>query len=299
MPTSQPPQQHTPTRRTSPVGSISDIKLGHIVAGLGRYRPVFAVVGAILALALILEGPEVVGQTDRFAGSNQANTLRSGQSASPTTTTAPQNRPDTFSAPSPLGGADTAATPPRQPSSSDSATRSPSSSYSPPPASSTDGGSTGGSRSFDDEDEALTIAAAAWASRTGGTPLGGTGVPEGSLPVGTRLGQDDKRSFIRLSGDAASLTLFPVEGEDGHRTPEEAVIRMCQITEGGWEEAEGMSFDDAPPYDEEDCVDGVRNDDDGSWSFNLFLYVNATDNRGFAIVPGADAPLDFQVAFAR
>lgn len=299
MPTSQPSQQHALTRSTSPVGSISDIKLGHIVAGIGRYRPVFAVVGAILALALILEGPEVVDQTDRFAGSNQAGNLQGSQSASPTTTTPPETGPDTFSAPSPLGGADTASPPPRRPPPSESATRSPSSSYSPPPASSTDGGSTGGSQSFDDEDEELTIAAAAWASRTGGTPLGGTGVPDGSLPVGTRLGQDDKRSFIRLSGDASTLTLFPVEGEDGHRSPEEAVIRMCQITEGGWEEAEGMSFGDAPPYDEEDCVAGVRNDDDGSWAFNLFLYPNATDNRGFAIVPGADAPLDFQVAFAR
>jgi len=95
-----------------------------------------------------------------------------------------------------------------------------------------------------------------------------------------------------------TLTLFPVADEAGHRTPEDAVISACQITDSGWEEGEAMSFDDAPPYDADDCVDGVRNED-GSWTFSLVVYPQRADDRGFALVPGADAPLDFQVSFAR
>lgn len=123
-------------------------------------------------------------------------------------------------------------------------------------------------------------------------------MPEGSLPVGTRLGQHDTRSFVRLSGDQAVLRLTPVDDEEGQRSPETAAIQACRITEPGWEEAEAMSFGEAPAYEAEECVEGVRQDD-GTFTFDLRAHPDRTDGRGFALVPGPDAPIDFQVAFAR
>ena len=292
MPT---PQQRNPApaRRTNTAGTIADVKLGHIVAALGRYRPVLAVVGVVLLLALVLEGPALVGESNRFATPNPASRVQTG--APPTTTTTAQPA-DSFTPPAPRGGAgETAAAAPAR-SATPSAT--PASSYT-PPRSSSGGSSTGGSRSFDEQPDApLTIAAAAWASRTAGTPVADAGVPADSLPVGMRVGQDDKRSFIRLTGDEFSLTLVPVDEEGANRSPEEAVIQACQISEGGWEEGEAISFDDAPPYDPEDCVDGVRAEN-GTWTFSLITYPQRDDDRGFALVPGPDAPIDFQVAFSR
>lgn len=300
MPSELQPMHDAPARRTNPAGTISDVKLGHIVAALGRYRPVLAVVGAVVLLAVVLDGPEIVGGTNRFAA-NQASTLQS--EATTTTTTTPDAAGGGVARPSAGGATASTGTAAAAPSAQGAGAGASSFAYTPPAASTSRSGSGGGSSSssasLDDSGDPLTITAAAWASRAGGTPLSTTGVPDDSLPVGTRLGQDDKRSFIRLAGDESTLTLVPIDDEDGQRNPGEAVIRMCQITEGGWDEGEGMSFDDAPPYDEEDCVDGIYNDADGSWAFSLFVYPNATDERGFALVPGEDAPLDFQVAFAR
>lgn len=292
-----PSRSDAPTRPSTAGGTIFDVKLGHIVAALGRYRPVLAVLAAIVLLAVVLEGPAVIGGgAEGFAASNRTN-LGSGPTATSTTTTAPPQ--DSFSAPAPLGAG---TSPRRAETASPPTTTRPASTYSPPPRSSSGSGSgsgTGtGSSGAVEEDEALTVVAAAWASQTAGTPIAGAGVPDDSLPVGTRLGRHDKRSFIRLSGDEVSLTLLPVDDEGAHRRPEEAVIQACQIEDAGWEEAEGMSFDDAPAYDAENCVDGVRGDD-GSWTFNFLVYPQRADDRGFALVPGPDAPLDFQVAFAR
>jgi hypothetical protein len=278
-------------RRPNAGGTIYDVKLGHLLAALGRYRPVLAVVAVILVLAVILEGPAVVGQVDRFADSGRAAGAFGNAPATSPPTTVPAA--DTFSAPAPLGGAGETPPPRTTP------TTTPAFTYTPPaPSSSSGGGSSSGSGSGRAAAAPLTIAASAWASQTAGTPVADAGVPADSLPVGTRLGRADKLSFIRLSGDEFSLTLFPVDDESGHRSPEEAVIQACQITEAGWEEADAMSFDDAPPYDAENCAAGIRNDD-GSWTFNLLVYPQRDDDRGFALVPGPDAPLDFQVAFAR
>ena len=143
----------------------------------------------------------------------------------------------------------------------------------------------------------LRIVGSAWASQTAGTPLGAQGVPSGSLPVGTRLAQHDKRSYVRLSGSAPSLVLTPHEDAEGQRAPETGTILACQIIDPSWKEgSEPMTFDAAPAFESEKCAPGVRNED-GAWTFDLKSFPLRTDARGFALIPGPDAPLDFQVAF--
>jgi hypothetical protein len=141
----------------------------------------------------------------------------------------------------------------------------------------------------------LRVVAKAWASQAGGTPVATVGVPAGTLPVGTRLGQADKASYVRLSGTGTVLAL--TEDPQGARTSQGApAVQACQITDAAWQEAEAMSFSDAPPHDAATCAAGTRSAD-GQWSFDLSRFPFRTDTRGFALVPAADAPLDFQVAF--
>lgn len=148
----------------------------------------------------------------------------------------------------------------------------------------------------DGSDEPLQIVASAYASSTAGTPLPDD-VPDGSLPVGTRVGQVDKASYIRLSGSGSSLVLSEIA--DGRRGGEfEAPpVRACQITEAGWEPSEDMTFADAPEHDPENCIDLLQQPD-GTWQLSLAMFEDPTDDRGFALVPVEEPPLDFQIAFS-
>ncbi len=148
----------------------------------------------------------------------------------------------------------------------------------------------------DDEPEALRIVVTAYAATTGGTPVP-TDVPDATLPVGTRIGQTDKASYLRLEGDETTLVLTEVA--DGRRGSdfEVAPVQACQILDAGWEGGENLSFSDAPEHDPEDCVDATVAVD-GTWSIPLLGFSDPTDDRGLALVPSADAPIDFQVTFA-
>ena len=150
--------------------------------------------------------------------------------------------------------------------------------------------------SGDDEPQPMRIVATAWASSTGGTPIP-SGVPEGTLPVGTRVGQVDKASYIRLSGDETMVVLNEVA--DGRRGSdfESSPVQACQITASGWQTGESLSFDDAPAYDAKNCTE-VTFGGNGTWTIQLGQFESPADNRGFALVPSAEAPLDFQVTFS-
>lgn len=144
----------------------------------------------------------------------------------------------------------------------------------------------------------LTVREAGWASQGAGTPLATVGVPDGTLPVGTRLGQVDKASFVRLDGDATTLVLAE-EPSGARASVGDPAVQACVIVadDAAWTAAEGMSFDDAPAWDPNACADGVRGDD-GTWTFDLGTLALHAGDAGFALVPTADAPVDFQVAFA-
>lgn len=143
----------------------------------------------------------------------------------------------------------------------------------------------------------LELRAAAWASRTAGTPLAAFGVPEQSLPIGLRLNVLDKASFVRLRGTTSMLVLTEVAG--GQRgEPAAARLQACRIIEQAWQDEQAQSFEAAPSWDGEACVAGTRAAD-GRWTFDLSQFPARTDDHGFAVLPGVDAPADFQVALRR
>lgn len=137
----------------------------------------------------------------------------------------------------------------------------------------------------------LTVEAHAWFGTAGGA-LSTTSVPEGTLPVANRLGADDKVSVVRLAG--AATTLMLTEDPDGaSEGVGDAAVTLC-VVEESWEEGPGQSMADAPAWSDT-CVEGTEID--GSWSFDLAGLADPTSSTGFALVPGSDAPLEFQITF--
>ena len=265
---------------------------------LDRYRPIALTVAAILVAVAVLpgatEGSEAAPASfdsappagdvdeeppddvpDDVSGDVPAETTSSNQDDTPTTD-APSFTPPTPSFDS-TGPATSSAGPPTAPSGPSSA-----------PA--------GGFASDAEEAEPISIVEWAWASATGGTPVPHD-IPEGSLPVGTLVGQPDKASYIRLTGDESQLVLTEMaEGRRGNAF-EESPVQACQIVEDGWEPGENQSFDDSPEHDPDDCV-SVAPQPDGTWSIELLQFASPTDGRGLALVPAPDAPIDFQVTFS-
>jgi hypothetical protein len=141
------------------------------------------------------------------------------------------------------------------------------------------------------ESTAPTVLYTGWATRAADTPAGTIGVPDGSLPVGNRLGQTDKVSFVRLGGDWQTLAVRV--DPDGTAGVGEPSVRACAITTASWEPRSGAGFEDAPTWGD-DCVAGVADAAGETWSFE----VGQIDHRfGVALVPAPDAPVEFQIAF--
>jgi hypothetical protein len=114
--------------------------------------------------------------------------------------------------------------------------------------------------------------------------------------VGRRPGfAQDKVAFVRLAGTASVLTLVPHEDTTGARSADAAKIQACRITTGGWSKGEAQAMADAPKWDCAVSVLGTRSAD-GAWTFDLSVFPDRADDRGFALVPTGDA-IDFQVAF--
>ena len=259
------------------MGALSETSLGDITQAASRYRPVAITVAAILIALAVLPEPEFRDQA-AFAptfGDDSVSTERDDDVAappaaadSPPVTVAPDVTFDEeFSSDFASGDG----------SFSDESTRGL--------------GATSGGSSFDASKPApLFIVRSGWWSATAGTPLAASDVPEGTLPVGKRVGQDDKRSFIELAGEESILTMK--EEAEGSRQPLGAAqIAMCPVT-AEWEDAEGMS--ESPPYDANSCVTGSYGNG-GVWTFNLTQFGAVAEWAGFAIVPAPGSPVDFQV----
>jgi hypothetical protein len=281
------------------VGRISEVRLGDLPPVLDRYRPVALTVGAILIIVAVLPGARHADNgapppaTDVLAGADTPATTvptrratRSAAAADDTTLAADAGTVDVDVATPAIDEADTgsvvvddgsdaATSPPPSPA----PTTAPAPAFTAPPSSST---------------RPLTVDRVAWASASAGTPLADAGVPEDGLPVGKHAGQLDKASFVELDGTATTLVLR--EDSDGSRGTVAGSVQACQITEPGWRRGEAKSFDDAPEWNADRCVAGRRGAN-GVWRFDLARFPQRADDRGFALVPTADAPVDFQVAF--
>lgn len=260
---------------------FADLTLAEAARRLGRYRPL--VVTLVLTLGILRALPD------------DATTVEGAQRAAAPATAPPRSRPvaDGVSPPEPDPSIDvapssrpprpTAAAPPAPRGSSAATARSSAmtlpSPSAPPPSTERPGSI------------APAIVDTGWATRAAGTPAGTIGVPDDSLPVGNRLGQTDKASFLRLGGDWQRLTL-PVDADGSAGVGDPAVL-ACAITSRSWEPRAGSGFEDAPTWGD-DCVAGVAEPAGGRWSFDL----EGVDHRfGVALVPAPDAPVEFQIAF--
>lgn len=280
------------------VTALADRTLRDMGPVLDRYRPVALAVAAILVAVTVLPGATGVDPLASASFDDAASRAPESEVATgpPPTTGAPEAAADPSGIPVP--------SPTRSPSARRPVVVPPSpapgdrgaaggSSASPSPLPPTtvrpDAGAEGASGP-------LRIVDFAWASSTGGTPLP-TGVPEGSLPVGTRIGQTDKSTYLRLAGEGSTLVLTEIA--DGRRGAgfEAPPVQACQITEVAWEGGENLPSSEAPPFDPGTCVP-VSLLDDGTWTVALAAFPSPTDDRGIALVPSPDAPVDFQVTFA-
>lgn len=269
---------------------IEEISLGDVVNTARRYRPVLAVAAVIFVAALILPAaPRPGGDAFEPFTAQPTNrspiTTGSGGDDEPTEEAAPPttafDSAFAFTPPTPSSGFDA----------DEGGSSGSSGGFVAPPSS----GSSGGSTTTQQQARPLRTTVTGWASATGGTPVGSTGVPDQSLPVGNRFGQTDKASFVRLSGTAGAL--FLKEKPEGSRTTSGAVsVRACQITTSGWQAANNMTFDQAPDYDTTNCTVGTRSAD-GVWRFDMAAFADPTDDRGLALLPAPGASIDFQVAF--
>lgn len=234
-----------------------------------RYQPVAWTAIAVTAVSFYFPGrPEPVADTTPLAAPRAA--VADVTPAAPAAPTAP--------------------TPPRPVVSSPAFTPT-APVFTPPPPSSTFTTAPSGSGA---SSAPLAVRGSGWASSLSGTGISSAEVPEGSIPVGARLGQVDKASFVRLAGGGTTLTL--VEDEAGAREALGAgLVAVCRITDPGWAEEPDQSMDDAPAWDETTCVAGVEVE--GTWTFDLSTLGKPDAETGFALVPDAAAPPDFQVTF--
>lgn len=297
------------------VTAIADRTLRDMVPVLDRYRPAALAVSAVLVAVAVLpgatQGSESAAPAAFDAGpASDAGGFEDDFTSEPAPTE-PSGAVDTeaeASVPEPASPGFTPSAPSSSPSFTPSPAPSPSPSFSPsapapspPPQSSASPSPAAPAPTLatpgnDDAEEPLRITVSGYASTTAGTPVP-PDAPDGSLPVGTRVGQTDKASYIRLAGDGSTLVLTEID--DGRRGGdfESSPVQACQITDAGWKGGDNMTFADAPAHDPESCV-AVTPQPDGTWSLPLISFADPTDDRGLALVPAPDAPLDFQVTFA-
>lgn len=233
-----------------------------------RYQPVAWTAIAIVAIAFVFPGrPEPKPEPTAFAAPPFA-----AVTTPPTTLPSQPVTPTTL----PLPGANLSSPPPIvfvPPPSSGTATTFTTSTTAPPAP------------------VPLAVRGFGWANSLSGVP---TDVPDGTMPVATRLGDLDKASFIRLSGTATTLTLR--EDTDGAREALGAgLVVACPITEPGWEEKPDQPLADAPVWDADACVAGAESDN--TWVFDLSGFADRAGQAGFALVPASGAPADFQITF--
>ncbi len=274
------------------VDRFSEVTLGDIGRGLARYRPAAITVVAIIMMAAFLPGERA----------------RRGPL---TATPPPAFAPAPAAPPAAAAGGDPAFTADAgtgefavQPSGTFT-TASSFSSSSGAPAASFAGDEKAAAPDADiakepggfaaDEPKPLKVTARLYASLGSETPLATRDVPERSLPVGNRVGQEDKRSYVRLAGSERELRLTEAAG--GRETRGPPLVQACQVTDANWAEGEGVAFSAAPKFDAASCVLGARASD-GGWSFDLSGFSDPTDQRGIALTVAPGAGFDFQVNLA-
>ena len=134
----------------------------------------------------------------------------------------------------------------------------------------------------------LSVREGGWSDANPMLPSTEPTVPQGGLPVAvTAAGQDQRRSFVRLTGAGTELRLGLADAA-AQSSPNAAAVRACPVTGSSWTSTQNQSFANAPAYDETACVTGVR--DGPRLVFDLARYGDPTRPAGFALVPRSPAP---------
>lgn len=296
-----------------PMGSLGELSLRDIGRAFGRYKPVAATVVAILLALAVLPEPDRPPGLASTSGAEIATPAPVAPAASvgDDVEAAPDASiaGDSFAPPVTSGTSFPSFSSGSSFSSDSSGTSDSGSSAFPSGSSSGDGGSsssnfgpiTSGTSTADttgaaEEPKPLQLVGAAWASRTGGTPLAKQGVPEGTLPVGSRV-EDDKLTYVRLAGDGTVLGMA-VDPTGARDTNGPAKIQACKVTEAWKDGAEAIPIQERPAHDINRCAQGTLSAS-GAWVFDLSSFPNRADQFGFALVPAEGAGLDWQVTFRR
>ena len=137
--------------------------------------------------------------------------------------------------------------------------------------------------------EPLRVVLARYASASG--PLVPGGSPGQYLPVTLRVGAPDKQSYLRLAGQATTLTL-PLSTQPAHQLGEVGAVRACRITTASWTFDDGASLSTAPQVDPVDCALGRPGE--RGWTFEL---ANVDTRNGVALVPSGSSTDSFQATF--
>lgn len=190
----------------------------------------------------------------------------------------PLTTPDRFDAPVPLGN------PPPAPETE-------------PVPPSTDGARTTSPAPSPAEPRPTTVVSGGYASNEAGTPLATFGVPEGGVAVARRAGRTSKVTYLRLSGNGTPLVL-DVDPDGANVLDAQAAIRLCPVLDDDWDAGPGdTSLDDAPTYDCERSIVGVRSTAGDQWTFDI-AGLGLPEDAGVALVPDDDATTpEFQVVF--
>ena len=128
--------------------------------------------------------------------------------------------------------------------------------------------------------DALVVVENGWARSRGITDLFPATIDDGELPVGSTLGREDYRSFVRLDGEGSELRLSVIDDHPDNRSAEAASIQACANTTDTWAAGGDQAMGDAPNPDPARCVEGVR--DDNEFRFDL---------SGLAVEPAAGLSL--------
>lgn len=131
----------------------------------------------------------------------------------------------------------------------------------------------------------LTVRAAGYSS-TDTAALAVAGVPDDGVPVGAELGQEREQAYVRLAGTGTDLRLSLSEESGANVNAGQAALRACRITAATWT---AQRPGPVVPFDAEDCVPGVRQQD-GGFLFGLAGFPDRTGPHGFALVVDPDAP---------
>ena len=143
----------------------------------------------------------------------------------------------------------------------------------------------------------LRVTETGWAAPETTVALAAATIPEGGLPVAAVAGEEDKRSYLRLSGGGTHLRLA-LHSDPGSAVLEElAGLRACPVTTGDWTGRPAMKLERAPKIDCSLRAPG-RRQRDGTYLFDLSSFADRARANGIALAPTKGDGRTFQVVFA-